>query len=208
MKTIPVIYEDDWLVIINKPSGLLTIPAPGKQSRTLTGILNQELEDKGIAYRLHPCHRLDKDTSGLIVYAKGKSIQQKLMQEFKSRQVKKKYVAFVHGRVKEDQGQIDNRIDGIPALTKYRVLERKKDFSVVEVIPVTGRKNQIRLHFKAIGHPIVGEDKFVFRRDYALKFKRLCLHAKSLEFIHPVTKKLIKVDSELPRDLSDFLSNN
>ena len=86
---IPVVYEDDWLLIADKPAGLLTIPSPGKVRRTLTGILNEDLKKKGLLYRLHPCHRLDRETSGLIIYAKGKSVQKKMMDEFRNGKVKK-----------------------------------------------------------------------------------------------------------------------
>lgn len=200
-----IAYEDPWLLIVNKPSGLLTIPAPNKKSKTLTEILNQDLKKKNIPYRLHPCHRLDRGTSGLVVYAKGKSTQQKMMQEFKEKRVKKAYIAFAQGGLSKNQGMIKNRIDGRSALTQYRVLERRKSFSIVELRPLTGRKNQIRIHFKQINHPIVGEDIFCFRRDFKLKFKRLCLHAKALEFMHPVTKQRLYIDSELPQDLKLFL---
>ncbi|MCM8770255.1 MAG: RluA family pseudouridine synthase [Candidatus Omnitrophica bacterium] len=205
MKTIPVVYEDPWLLVVDKPSGLLTIPAPQKETHTLTQILNEELRQKGVSYRLHPCHRLDRDTSGLIIYAKGKSIQKQIMAAFKNQKIKKKYIAFVQGQLKNSAGEIDKKIDGLSALTRYRILERRRDFNIVEVIPFTGRKNQIRIHFKSIGHPIVGEDKFAYRRDFKLRFKRLCLHAKSLEFVHPITKKNIKIEIELPRDLKDFI---
>ena len=87
---ISIIYEDDWLLVADKPSGLLVIPTPKKESRTLTNILNEDLQNRGIPYRLHPCHRLDRETSGLIIYAKGKSVQQKMMHEFKEKKVKKK----------------------------------------------------------------------------------------------------------------------
>ncbi|HLD82507.1 MAG TPA: RluA family pseudouridine synthase [Candidatus Omnitrophota bacterium] len=192
---IPVIYEDDWLLIVDKPSGLLTIPTPKKEERTLTSIL-----------QLHPCHRLDRETSGLIIYAKGKAIQKKMMEEFKQRRVKKKYIAFVQGALLKNQGEIKFPIEGQSAITRYRALEIKKNFTVLEVAPLTGRTNQIRLHFKQIGHPIVGERKFAFRKDFALKAKRLCLHASRLEFIHPITKRNIFVEAQLPQYLKEFLN--
>jgi 23S rRNA pseudouridine1911/1915/1917 synthase len=206
MSNIPVIYEDDWLLVLDKPSGLLTIPTPKNESRTLTSILNEDLKNKEASFRLHPCHRLDRETSGLIIYAKGKSIQQKMMQEFHHKKVKKAYIAFVQGRLSKNQGEIKIPIEGKSAVTCYRVIQQRKDFSVVEVTPLSGRTNQIRIHFKHLGHPIVGETKFAFRRDFLLRFKRLCLHAKSLEFSHPVTKKIISLNSELPKDLQEFLS--
>ena len=202
---IPVIYEDDWLLAVDKPSGLLVIPTPKKETRTLTSILNEDLAERSKTYRLHPCHRLDRETSGLIIYAKGKSIQEKMMLEFKERKVKKVYIAFLQGHLFKEQGEIKKPIEGKNALTKYKVIQRKKDFTVVEIMPWTGRTNQIRIHFKDIGHPLVGETKFAFRRDFALKAKRLCLHAEALEFLHPITKKSVKLSTGLPEDLKKFL---
>ncbi len=203
---IPVVYEDEWLLVVNKPSGLLVIPQPGGATRTLTGILNDDAHERGLTYRLHPCHRLDRETSGLIIYAKGKSTQKKVMDLFKERAVKKAYVAFVHGALPQEQGEITRRIEGAPALTRYKVLQRKHGLTVVEVYPLTGRTNQIRIHFKSIGHPLVGETKFAFRRDFKLKAKRLCLHAKFLAFNHPVTGKPLLLELPLAAELTAFLS--
>jgi len=205
---IPVVYEDDCLVVVDKPSGLLVIPTPKNEPRTLTSILNDDLKDKGLSYRLHPCHRLDRETSGLMIYAKGKSLQKKMMDAFKRKDVKKIYIAFVQGALSKNQGEIKIPIEGLNAETKYKVIQKKKDFTVVEVIPVTGRTNQIRIHFKQIGHPIVGETKYAFRRDFKLRAKRLCLHARSLEFTHPKTQKRISLDIDLPEDLEEFLKTN
>lgn len=127
------------------------------------------------------------------------------MDEFKRRNVKKTYLAFVQGSLQKNQGQIKNPIEGASALTVYRVLRRKNGFSVVEVKPLTGRRNQIRIHFKQIGHPILGERKFAFRRDFKIKARRLCLHAASLEFVHPITKKYLRLATSLPKDLKEFL---
>lgn len=195
---IPVIYEDKWLLVAQKPAGLLTIPAANRRRRTLTGILNEALKNRDIRYRLHPCHRLDKETSGLIIFAKGKSVQKKMMQEFKQRKVSKTYVAFVHGRLVKNKGLIRSPVDGKSALTRFELLRRLKYFSIVRIQPLTGRKNQIRLHFRQIGHPVVGEDRFVFRRDFKMKANRLCLHAQGLDFLHPVTKLAVCLKAELP----------
>lgn len=202
---IPVIYEDEWLLAVNKPSGLLTIPTPKKESRTLTSILNDDLRQKGLAYRLHPCHRLDRETSGVIIYAKGKSTQKKMMREFKEKKVRKIYAAFVQGAIPKNYGEIRQVIDGQSAVTRYKVIQRRRDFTVIEAEPLTGRTNQIRIHLKGIGHPLVGETKFAFRRDFSLRAKRLCLHAKEIEFIHPVTRKQVRLWVDLPQDLKNFL---
>jgi 23S rRNA pseudouridine1911/1915/1917 synthase len=205
---IPVVYEDDWLVIVDKPAGLLTIPTPKKEKRTLTSILNDDLAERKLPYRLHPCHRLDRETSGLIIYAKGKAAQKKTMELFHSRRVKKNYLAFVQGKFSRPEGEIKNPIEGQPASTHYRVVETRKDFVIVEVSPLTGRTNQIRIHFQQIGHPILGESKFAFRRDFKIKAKRLCLHAQKLDFPHPVTNKVLKINLDLAQDLKDFLTKN
>lgn len=205
---IPIIFEDDWLLVTDKPSGLLVIPTPKKESRTLTNILNQDVQNRGISYRLHPCHRLDRETSGLIIYAKGKSAQEKMMAEFKERKVKKTYLAFVLGVPFKIQGEINKPIEGAASLTEYKVIEKRKDFAIVEVNPLTGRTNQIRIHFKEIGHPVLGETKYAFRRDFKVKAKRLCLHAQGLEFTHPITKEYMRLHADLPKDLKEFLDKH
>jgi 23S rRNA pseudouridine1911/1915/1917 synthase len=205
---IPVVYEDDWLLVVNKPAGLLSVPTPKNEARTLTSILNRDAEEKGRKYRLHPCHRLDRQTSGLMIYAKGRSIQKKMMDAFRDRMVNKKYIAFAHGRLPHLEGEVNSAIEGKNALTKYKVAEEKSNYSVVEVMPVTGRTNQIRIHFKSLQHPLVGEDKFVFRKDFALRFKRICLEAKELNFKHPVTGKELKISIDLAQDLKDFLESH
>lgn len=205
---IPVVYEDDWLLVVNKPAGLLSVPTPKNEPRTLTSILNQDGEEKGKKHRLHPCHRLDRETSGLMIYAKAKSVQKKMMDAFRDRLVSKKYIAFAHGKLSHSQGQISSAIEGKSALTKYKVIKEKSNYSVLEVAPVTGRTNQIRIHFKNIQHPLVGEDKFVFRKDFALRFKRLCLHAQELEFTHPVTQKHLCLRLALPIEMKEFLEGH
>ena len=200
-----VLYEDDWIAAIDKPSGLLTIPAAGRD-RSLTGILNQNLTESKIPYRLHPCHRLDRETSGVILYAKGKAAQKKMMGLFKSKLIKKSYIAFVHGRLPRAQGMINRSIEGQSAITNYKTLEQRVNYSVVEVNPVTGRKNQIRIHFKGIGYPLVGESRFAFRKDFVLKAKRVLLHAAKISFMHPLTGKCISISSQLPRDMLEFLN--
>jgi 23S rRNA-/tRNA-specific pseudouridylate synthase len=143
-----------------------------------------------------------------VIYAKGKSVQEKMMEAFRARSIKKTYIAFVRGCPARTEGEMKNQIEGQPAQTKYKVISKKKDFSVVEALPVTGRTNQIRIHFKQLGHPILGETKFAFRKDFAIKAKRLCLHAQSLEFIHPVAHKFIRLTCGLPKDLQQFLETH
>mgnify|MGYP001589758660 CR=1 FL=1 len=122
------------------------------------------------------------------------------------RKLRKHISPFCKGRYLKNQGEIKKNIEGLSAITKYRVIQRSKDFTLVEVMPLTGRTNQIRIHFKEIGHPVVGETKYAFRRDFKLRAKRLCLHAKRLEFTHPITKKYIRIEADLPSDLKEFLN--
>ncbi|MDD5464838.1 MAG: RluA family pseudouridine synthase [Candidatus Omnitrophica bacterium] len=204
---IPIVFEDDWLLVVNKPAGLLSVPTPKNEPRTLTSILNQDVQERGLKYRLYPCHRLDRETSGLVIYAKSQSIESKMADAFRSRQVNKKYIAFVHGKLAHPQGAIASAIEGKSALTKYKVMQEKNNYSVVEVSPVTGRTNQVRIHFKSIQHPLVGEDKFIFRKDFALRAKRVCLHAKYLEFRHPITGKIVAVCAPLAADMQKFLED-
>jgi len=205
---IPIVYEDEWLLVLNKPAGLLVIPTPKKESRTLTSILNDDAAKNNKPYRLHPCHRLDRDTSGLIIYAKGRAAEKKMTELFKNRKVKKTYLALIQGCPVKNAGRITHSIEGKSAITNYRVTEKRNDFSILEVEPLTGRTNQIRIHLKQLGYPVLGEERYAFRRDFKIKAKRLCLHAQRLEFKHPLSGKLLSLDAELPQDLKEFLKSH
>jgi len=201
--------------VFNKPSGLLVIPTDKNEVHTLVNIANQQ---QGSLVHLFPAHRLDRDTTGTILFAKGKDNQQKLMQFFKDKLVNKTYIAFVHGRVAEPRGKIRIPIKDFnqrkfaphlpaqSALTHYEVVDYHKDFTVVKVMPITGRTNQIRIHFAKIGHPLVGEDKYAFRRDFPLRFRRTALHALRLEWPRMEGGQLIKVEAPLAFDMEDFLT--
>jgi RluA family pseudouridine synthase len=205
---IPLVYEDDALLVADKPAGLVTIPSPRGETRTLTSILNDDARAKGATYGLHPCHRLDRETSGLIVYAKGKATQHAMMDMFKHRQVEKTYMAFVHGALPKPSGVVAAPVEGKPAQTHYRVAQRRREFSVLEVQPLTGRTNQIRIHLKSIGHPLVGETKFAFRKDFALRAKRAMLHAWKLKFAHPRSGLPVALEAPLPSDMEQFLRSH
>ena len=211
---IPVLYEDENCLVFNKPSGLLVIPTDKNEDHTLVNLVN---EQQGAGGHLHPAHRLDRDTTGVILFAKGKDNQQKLMQFFKEKQVHKTYIAFVHGHVAQPRGKIripikdfhqrkfQRHLPAQSALTHYEVEDYYKDFTVVRVMPITGRTNQIRIHFTKIGHPLVGEDKYAFRRDFALRFRRTALHALRLEWPQMSGGGMIKVEAPLAQDMTDFL---
>lgn len=209
-KSYGIMYEDDWLIVVDKPSGMLVIPTPKEETNTLTHLLDKDLDSRGVAANVHPCHRLDRDTSGLILYAKGKKAQRLMMEEFKKRIVKKTYIAFASGVVEKDHDTIKsviynrNKRRNEPAITRYKVSERRKGYTILEVKPVTGRTNQIRIHLNRIGHPLLGESVYAFRKDFKLKFKRVALHASAIEFDHPVTKKRMHFTSPLPEDMRNF----
>lgn len=215
-RAIPVLYEDGECIAFDKPAGLLTIPTDKGGQYTLVEAVNDQQGAKG---HLHPAHRLDRDTSGVILFAKGKANQQILMQSFKEKKVRKLYTAFVHGHVKEREGRIripikdfyqrkfQRQAPAQSALTHYRVRDYYKDFTVVDVMPLTGRTNQIRIHFTKIGHPLVGEDKYAFRKDFELRFRRTALHAAELEW-PTAGGKIAFAQAPMPEDMRKFLEKH
>lgn len=206
-KILNILYEDDLILAVDKPSGLLVIPTVRNERHTLTRLLSDELHRRGLSVNAHPCHRLDRETSGVILYAKGKAMQQAVMKLFHGRLVKKTYIALVSGTPYHREGMIDTPIERRTAVTRYRVLRAFEDFSLVEVMPETGRTNQIRIHFKSIGHPLLGESRFAFRKDFEVKFKRVALHACRIELQHPVSGKPLLVEAPLPGDMQMLIDS-
>lgn len=216
LSPIKVLYEDDDYIVFDKPSGLLVIPSPEGEKRTLVQLVNEQ-HGPSASGRLYPCHRLDRDTSGAIIFAKGKKRQQLLMREFQKGTVAKRYLALVRGRLSPDQGEIRRPVHDFHeqrfqrrhtarfAITRYRVKAIRPGYSIVEVYPLTGRTNQIRIHFRDIGHPLLGERLYAFGKDFPVKFRRLALHAMEVIFRHPILKKTIKVNSSLPEDMANFI---
>lgn len=213
-KRFRIVHEDDAIIVVDKPSGMLVIPSPNKETNTLTDLLNRDLDARGIDANAYPCHRIDRETSGLVIYAKGKRYQAAVMEEFRRRRVKKAYTAFVQGKVKKNFDTISfsiynrNKDREQDAVTKFKVIGRPRSFTVVDVEPVTGRTNQIRIHFAAIGHPLVGESVFAFRKDFDLRFKRVALHARSIALTHPATHKRLALESPLPDDMARLLDEH
>lgn len=218
MKPVEILYKDAAFYVFNKPPGLVVIPAPG-ETRTLTDVVNEQCPGKDNEGPLHPCHRLDRDTTGVIIFARGKKNQQLLMEEFHRRRITKRYLALVHGKLKKPFGTIQGAVKSFDqkrfnrhakarwAESEYRVLEQRNGYSLVEIFTETGRANQIRIHFSdLLRHPLVGERKYAFARDYTLKFRRTALHAANVKWRHPVTKKTIEVKAPMPQDMKDFLT--
>ncbi len=199
-----IIYEDDGVIVVNKRSGLLVIPTAKDEKNTLTALIDSHLLHKGEKAKSHPCHRLDRDTSGVIVYSKGKSNQKKIMEQFHNKEVDKKYIAVVAGNVEKKSGVINYKIENKEAITKYNVIKSSKEYTVLEIELLTGRTNQIRIHFSMIGHPLLGETKFAFRKDFNIKAKKLTLHSKSISFIHPTTGERLTFEAKMPEHISAF----
>jgi len=215
-----VVYEDEDVLVIDKPAGLTTHPAPGHPDRTLVNAVLAHCPDlsKSGSDVMRPgiVHRLDKDTSGLIVIAKNDRARDYLVAQFKSRTVTKGYLVLVRGRLSPEQGMIEAPIgrdphrrrrmaivdEGKQATTMYRVREYLGDHTLVEVKPVTGRTHQIRVHLSAIGYPVVGDTTYGVRSPH---LDRQFIHAYRLGFRLPSTGEYREVTSPLPADLEKAL---
>jgi 23S rRNA pseudouridine1911/1915/1917 synthase len=228
--TIPVhvAYEDDDLLIVDKPAGLVVHPSPGHDAGTLVNALLGRAsgsEYGGIAGVMRPgiVHRLDRDTSGLLMVAKNDAAQQALMNQLKARRVKKTYLALVQGSVAAAIGRIEAPIgrdprhrtqmavagDGRPAVTGYRVRERFTGWTLLELDLITGRTHQIRVHLEAIGHPVAGDPVYgtgTSRRGPA-GLDRLFLHSWRLELASPSDGHLIRAEAPLPDELEVVLGS-
>ena len=233
-----ILYEDDDLAVINKPAGMMVHAGAGatddaRNRGTLVNALLHHLKSlSGVGGELRPgiVHRLDKETSGLIVVAKNDEAHRKLSAQFASREVKKKYVALVHGWVKKDSGTIDQSISrdrvrrtrmttrlegGRAAVTHYKIVRRLDTkfgkFTLLDIKIDTGRTHQIRVHMAAMGHPVVGDSMYGAPKQArgasaAISLGRNFLHSSHLEFTHPRTAQRIALQSELPEELREFLS--
>jgi 23S rRNA pseudouridine1911/1915/1917 synthase len=210
-KAFQIVFEDDYIIVANKITKILVQPAQSSDKFTLNALL-----EKYAGGKLFPCHRLDRETTGLIIYAKQADIQADISQQFINGEIIKKYIAFIkQGPLKKKgvfEGTIIDRQGKTfgekpkQARTLYRIIDRFKDFSVIELKPLTGRTNQLRIQLARANCPILGETKYAFRRDFSLRFKRLALHAFYLSFIHPVSRDRVEVKIGLAQDMKRFLS--
>lgn len=235
---IPVLFEDDHILIVNKPPGMLVHATEpwGKND------LIQQLRRQRGSMELYLAHRIDRETSGIVLIARSTEIASRLGEAFVGRKVEKEYTALVFGELMDEVGVIDLPIcgddkaivrskmmagkgpdeGGAPSLTEYEVIKRFERFTLVKVRPKTGRQHQIRVHFSAIGHPLVGDKIYKDERLFIkfikegfteelkreLLLPRQALHASMISFKHPLTGTDIKVEAKMPEDLRDFIDNH
>ncbi|HLN98793.1 MAG TPA: RluA family pseudouridine synthase [Pyrinomonadaceae bacterium] len=227
-----IIFEDDHLVVINKPAGLVVHPAAGVYSGTLANALAYHFQQLSRAGSIRPgiVHRLDKDTSGLLVVAKTESAHESLADQFRAREVFKSYVALVYGVVKQESGRIEQSIARDPrnrtrmavvaggrgALSLYKVRRSYKEFTLLDVELKTGRTHQIRVHLAWLKHPVVGDELYAGGRENSVqdvqlrarirKLGRQFLHAEQLGFRHPQTNEQLRFVAPLPDELTQLLA--
>ena len=220
-----IVFEDDMLLVVNKPRGMVVHPAPGHPDGTLVNALMFHCGDSlsGIGGEKRPgiVHRIDKDTSGLIIVAKNDFAHRSLSAQLADRSLSRTYYAVAHGSFREDSGTIDKPIGRSPndrkkmavtekngrnAVTHWRVLSRYSGYTLVQCNLETGRTHQIRVHMASIGHPLLGDFTYGAKSpDKGLEGQ--CLHAKKLKFIHPATGEHIELESELPDYFISVLSH-
>jgi 23S rRNA pseudouridine1911/1915/1917 synthase len=230
-ETLKVIYEDSYLLIIDKPAGLSVYSENPTEEKTLIDYILKEypgIKDVGEAPRYGIAHRLDKETSGIILVAKTNEALIFLQKQFKNRTISKKYLALVIGEVKDNVGTIETLIGRSPkdgkkqkiflagdpgsqgkrqAITEYKVMERYEGYTLLELTPKTGRKHQIRCHLAYIHHPIVGDKVYGFKNQPTPKgLTRHFLHATSLQFELP-NKEVKGIEAELPEELKNILNS-
>ena len=216
-----IVYEDDDLAIIDKPAGLVVHPAPGNYEHTLVNALMHRFKKLSDINPERPgiVHRLDKETSGIIVVAKNNPAHLNLVKQFADHSIKRIYVALVKGKVEYNENIIELPIGRHPlkrenmsvgftkstryAKTYYRTLKRAPLWSLVELKPFTGRTHQLRVHLAYIGHPILGDSKYGKLNE----FVRMALHARYLGFIHPSSGKFVEFESPMPKEFSEFIKD-
>lgn len=220
---IEIIYEDEDIIVVNKPKGMVVHPANGNPDGTLVNAIMNICKDSlsGIGGEIRPgiVHRLDKDTSGLLIVAKNDMAHVKMSEQIKNHEVKKTYIALVRGVIKENEATIDMPIgrsrtdrkkmavakDGKNAVTHIKVLKRYDKYTLLEINIETGRTHQIRVHLSHIGYPIIGDYTYSNgKNEFGVEGQ--CLHAKSLEFKHPITKKEMKLEAPLPKYFQDIIN--
>ncbi len=218
----PVLFEDDVLLVVNKPPGIVVNRAESVKGETVQDWVEQTYH-LFIDNRAGIVHRIDKETSGILLIAKTLPAFTELQRQFKERLIHKTYLAIVHGKLVPDEGEIRAPVGRLPwnrerfgivpggkeAVTKYKVLRHLKEFSLVELYPETGRTHQIRVHLKYINHPILGDYLYAGRktaRDDRTWAKRVMLHAWKLACTHPATGKKLAFEAQIPDDMNTIIN--
>ena len=211
-----IIYEDKQLIVINKPAGLLSMATKKKKKKTAYHYISEYLKKSDKRARVFIVHRLDRDTSGVLMFAKNEKIKNKLQDKWNKIVYKRGYLAIVEGKLKSRQGTIKNYLQesktqqvyiaktGKLAITNYQVIQENKGYSLVEVFLDTGRKNQIRVHMQSLGHSIIGDKKYGAKSN---PLKRLGLHAHVFGFIHPETKKKMEFVAKMPEEFTRIFNS-
>lgn len=221
---IDIVYEDSSIIVVNKPKGLVVHPAVGNPDGTLVNAIMNICKDSlsGIGGEIRPgiVHRLDKDTTGLLIIAKNDKAHINLSEQIKNREVKKIYIALVRGNVPENEATINMPIgrstkdrkkmavvkNGKEAVTHFKVLNRFKNYTLLEIKIDTGRTHQIRVHMSEIGYPIVGDMVYSNgKNEFGVEGQML--HAKSLDFKHPITGKQMHLEADIPKYFKDIIEN-
>jgi 23S rRNA pseudouridine1911/1915/1917 synthase len=216
-----IVHEDEHLLIVNKPWGLIVHPTHGHYINTLANGVVYYWQQQGVRHRFRPVHRLDQDTSGVLAIAKNAYAHQFISEQFQLGRVQKTYIAIVYGRLHNDQGTIDAPIDrspenphvrmvlsgGAASVTNYEVIERIGEATIVRLRPVTGRTHQIRVHMQYIGHPLIGDSLYVRKHDnpFSATMGRQALHAQTLCFTHPGSKQIVCYEAQLPQDMQQLI---
>ena len=218
-KTLPfdILFEDEHIIVVNKPSGLLTIATEKEKDKTLYHIVREYLVSKDKNARIFIVHRLDKDTSGIVVLAKDEKTKNKLQENWNEYVTLREYVAVVHGHLKNESDRIVQKLketktnlvyptkdeDGKDAITNYKVIKENENYSMVSINIETGRKNQIRVAFQTLRNPIVGDKKYGDAKD---KETRLYLHANRLKMYYPELKKDILFETPTPNEFKKIMN--
>ncbi|MCD8184849.1 MAG: RluA family pseudouridine synthase [Bacteroides sp.] len=211
-KLIKIVYEDAYIIVIEKMQGLLSVNTERQKERTAYTILNEYVQRSGRQHRVYTVHRLDRDTSGLMMFAKDEKTQNTLRDNWHDIVTDRRYVAVVTGEMEKDAGRVSSWLTdrklyvyssptddgGKEAITYYRTIKRANGFSLVELNLETGRKNQIRVHMQDLGHPIIGDGRYGL--EGVNPIGRLALHAFKLCFYHPVTGELMQFETPYPAD--------
>ena len=211
-----IVHEDRDVLVVNKPAGMLVHPTSPEHTRTLSHGITHHFLEQGIAIKVRPVHRIDRDTSGLLLVAKSGFAHQHMDRQLRERTLRREYLALVRGRVEEDEGTVDApvgrhprnsslravRPGGDPAVTRFRVRERFTDASLLELELDTGRTHQIRVHLAHLGHPVLGDR--AYGGGAPALIRRQALHAWRLSCVHPATGEALLFEAPLPEDMESL----